>query len=106
MNILVALAAVGGLFLVGMLGGMAGMGWLFGIVIPSVALLLFLGGMGKCGTDPLSLHAAGSKPSRSRGKTDSLFSSMGTFGVNDCALLTRMSTLPKAARVSLTIRSS
>lgn len=45
MNILVALAAVGGLFLVGMLGGMPGMGWLFGIVIPSVALLLFLGGM-------------------------------------------------------------
>jgi nitrate reductase gamma subunit len=45
MNILVALAAVGGLFLVGLLGGMAGMGWLFGIVIPSFALLLFVGGM-------------------------------------------------------------
>jgi len=45
MNILVALAAVGGLFLVGLLGGMAGMGWLFGIVIPSVAMVLFLGGM-------------------------------------------------------------
>ncbi len=45
MNILVALAAVGGFFLVGMLGGMAGMGWIFGVVIPSVALLLFLGGM-------------------------------------------------------------
>lgn len=45
MNILVALAAVGGLFLVGLLGGMAGMGWLFGIVIPSVAVVLFLGGM-------------------------------------------------------------
>jgi nitrate reductase gamma subunit len=45
MNILVALAAVVGLFLVGLLGGMSGLGWLFGIVIPSVALLLFLGGM-------------------------------------------------------------
>lgn len=45
MNILVALAAVGGLFLVGLLGGMAGMGWLFGIVIPSLALLLFAGGL-------------------------------------------------------------
>jgi nitrate reductase gamma subunit len=45
MNILVALAAVGGLFLVGLLGGMAGMGWLFGIVIPSIAIVLFVGGM-------------------------------------------------------------
>jgi nitrate reductase gamma subunit len=45
MNILVALAAVGGLFLVGLLGGLAGLGWLFGIVIPSVALVLFIGGM-------------------------------------------------------------
>jgi len=45
MNIVVALAAVGGLFLVGVLGGMTGLGWLFGIVVPSFALLLFLGGM-------------------------------------------------------------
>jgi nitrate reductase gamma subunit len=45
MNILVALAAVAGLFLVGLLGGMAGLGWVFGIVIPSLALLLFLGGL-------------------------------------------------------------
>ncbi|MGW8268593.1 MAG: sulfate reduction electron transfer complex DsrMKJOP subunit DsrM [Longimicrobiales bacterium] len=45
MNILVALAAVGGLFLVGLLGGMAGMGWLFGVVVPSIALVLFVGGM-------------------------------------------------------------
>ena len=45
MNIVVALAAVGGLFLVGLLGGMAGLGWLFGIVIPSVALVFFIGGM-------------------------------------------------------------
>ncbi len=45
MNILVALAAVVGLFLVGYLGGVAGLGWLFGIVIPSVALVLFVGGM-------------------------------------------------------------
>lgn len=45
MNILVALAAVGGLFLVGLLGGMTGMGWLFGIVVPSVAIVLFVVGM-------------------------------------------------------------
>jgi nitrate reductase gamma subunit len=45
MNILVALAAVGGLFLVGMLGGVGGLGWIFGIIIPSLALLLFVGGM-------------------------------------------------------------
>ena len=45
MNILVALVAVGGLFLVGWVGGIAGMGWLFGIVIPSLALLLFVGGL-------------------------------------------------------------
>ena len=45
MKILVALAAVGGLFLLGMLGGTAGMGWLFGIVFPSVAAILFIGGM-------------------------------------------------------------
>jgi nitrate reductase gamma subunit len=45
MNILVALAAVGGLFGVGMLGGILGLGWIFGVIIPSLALLLFLGGM-------------------------------------------------------------
>ncbi len=45
MNIVVALAAVGGLFLVGLLGGMTGLGWLFGIVVPSVAIILFIGGM-------------------------------------------------------------
>lgn len=45
MNILVALAAVGGLFLVGVLGGVAGLGWIFGVIIPSLALLLFIGGM-------------------------------------------------------------
>jgi nitrate reductase gamma subunit len=45
MNIVVALAAVGGLFLIGMLGGMGGMGWVFGIAIPVAALVLFLVGM-------------------------------------------------------------
>jgi nitrate reductase gamma subunit len=45
MNILVALAAVGGLFLLGMLGGTSGMGWLLGIVFPSIAIVLFIGGM-------------------------------------------------------------
>jgi nitrate reductase gamma subunit len=45
MNILVALAAVAGLFLVGMLGGVANLGWIFGVIIPTFALLLFVGGM-------------------------------------------------------------
>ena len=45
MNILVALAAVGGLFVVGMLGGVGSLGWIFGVIIPYLALLLFLGGM-------------------------------------------------------------
>jgi nitrate reductase gamma subunit len=45
MNILVALAAVGGLFVVGMLGSIGGLGWIFGVIIPSLALLLFVGGM-------------------------------------------------------------
>ena len=45
MIILVALAAVGGLFMVGMLGGVGSLGWIFGVIIPSLALLLFLGGM-------------------------------------------------------------
>ena len=45
MKILVALAAVGGLFAVGMLGGSLGLGWIFGVIVPSVALLLFLGGL-------------------------------------------------------------
>jgi nitrate reductase gamma subunit len=45
MNIVVALAAVGGLFMVGMLGGLGSLGWIFGVIIPTLALLLFLGGM-------------------------------------------------------------
>jgi nitrate reductase gamma subunit len=45
MNILVALAAVVGLFVLGMLGGVLSLGWIFGVIIPSLALLLFLGGM-------------------------------------------------------------
>jgi nitrate reductase gamma subunit len=45
MNILVALAAVGGLFFLGMLGGSLGLGWIFGVIIPSLAILLFVGGM-------------------------------------------------------------
>jgi nitrate reductase gamma subunit len=45
MNILVALAAVGGLFAVGMLGGYLGLGWIFGVIIPSLALLLFVIGL-------------------------------------------------------------
>jgi nitrate reductase gamma subunit len=45
MNILVPLVAVGGLFLVGLLGGMAGMGWIFGVVLPYVAVVVFFGGL-------------------------------------------------------------
>lgn len=45
MNVVVSLAFVGGLFLLGMLGGVPGMGWVFGVVLPYVAILLFLGGL-------------------------------------------------------------
>ncbi len=45
MNVVLSLAFVGGLFLIGMLGGVPGLGWLFGVVLPYAALALFLGGM-------------------------------------------------------------
>ena len=45
MNILVALAAVAGLFVVGVLGGALGLEVIFGIIIPTLALFLFLGGI-------------------------------------------------------------
>jgi nitrate reductase gamma subunit len=45
MTILVPLLAVCGLFLLGLLGGIPGMGWIFGVVLPYVALALFLGGL-------------------------------------------------------------
>jgi len=45
MNIVVALAFVGGLFLLGLLGGVPGMAWIFGVVLPYVAVVLFLGGL-------------------------------------------------------------
>lgn len=45
MNILVPLIAVAALFLVGMLGGALGMGLLFGVVLPYVAVALFFGGL-------------------------------------------------------------
>ena len=45
MNVIVPLVAVGGLFLLGLLGGVPGMGWVFGVVIPYTAAMLFLGGM-------------------------------------------------------------
>ncbi len=44
MNIMVPLAAVAGLFLLGMLGGIPGIGWLFGVVLPYAAVIAFLGG--------------------------------------------------------------
>lgn len=45
MRVLISLVAVGGLFLVGLLGGVPWLGWLFGIVIPYLAVLLFFGGL-------------------------------------------------------------
>ncbi len=45
MNVLVALVAVVGLFLLGMLGGTPGMGWVLGVVLPYAALLLFVAGL-------------------------------------------------------------
>jgi nitrate reductase gamma subunit len=41
----VSLAFVGGLFLVGLLGGLPGMGWIFGVILPYIAIALFLGGL-------------------------------------------------------------
>jgi len=45
MKVLVSLAIAGGLFALGLLGALPGMGWIFGVVIPYVALMLFLGGL-------------------------------------------------------------
>ncbi len=45
MYVLVSLAAVGGLFLVGLLGALPGLGWIFGVVLPYLAVALFLGGV-------------------------------------------------------------
>ncbi len=45
MNVIVALVAVVGLFFLGFLGGVPGMGWVFGVVIPYMATVLFLGGL-------------------------------------------------------------
>jgi len=45
MNVLVSLATVGGLFLLGLLGVAPGMGWIFGVVVPYLAVALFFGGL-------------------------------------------------------------
>ncbi len=46
MNVIISLAAVIILFLLGMLGGAAtGLGWIFGVVIPYVAIVIFFGGL-------------------------------------------------------------
>lgn len=45
MNVLVPLAAVAGLFVLGLLGGAPGMGWVFGVVIPYLAVAMFIGGL-------------------------------------------------------------
>ena len=45
MIVLVSLAAVVGLFLLGTLGAAPGMGWVFGVVLPYLALATFFGGL-------------------------------------------------------------
>ncbi|MGD8866578.1 MAG: sulfate reduction electron transfer complex DsrMKJOP subunit DsrM [Gemmatimonadales bacterium] len=45
MNLLLAFVAVLALFLVGLLGAIFGLGWLFGVVLPYTALALFVGGL-------------------------------------------------------------
>lgn len=45
MKILVSLAAVGGLFVLGLLGAVPGLGWVFGVILPYLAVMLFLGGV-------------------------------------------------------------
>jgi nitrate reductase gamma subunit len=45
MNVLISLGAVCVLFVIGLLGAFPALGWLFGILIPYVALAVFLGGM-------------------------------------------------------------
>ena len=44
-NVLVSLVAVGALFLLGLLGVVPGMGWVFGVVVPYFAVTLFLFGL-------------------------------------------------------------
>ncbi|MGD2153635.1 MAG: hypothetical protein PVG79_10240, partial [Gemmatimonadales bacterium] len=45
MNVLLAMIAVVGLFLLGLLGGTPGLRWVAGVVIPYTALLLFAAGL-------------------------------------------------------------
>jgi len=45
MNILVSLAAVAVVFLVGLLGAVPGLGWIFGVILPYLAVAVFLGGV-------------------------------------------------------------
>ena len=45
MNVLIPLAVVVGLFLVGMLGAVPGLGWVFGVVLTYVAIVVFLAGL-------------------------------------------------------------
>jgi nitrate reductase gamma subunit len=45
MRVLAAVVAVVGLFLLGLLGGVWPLGWIFGVVIPYLALAVFLGGL-------------------------------------------------------------
>ena len=45
MTVWIALAAVAGALLVGLLGALPGLGWVFGVVLPYGAILLFAGGL-------------------------------------------------------------
>lgn len=51
MKILVPLAVVVGLFVLGLLGAAPGMGWIFGVALPYLALGLFFGGLIHCVLD-------------------------------------------------------
>ena len=45
MNVVVSLIFVGGLFALGLCGAAPGMGWVFGVILPYLAVALFLGGL-------------------------------------------------------------
>lgn len=45
MNVVVSLVFVGGLFVFGLYGAAPGMGWVFGVILPYLAMALFLGGL-------------------------------------------------------------
>ena len=45
MNVLIPLVVVAGLFLLGLLGAVPGLGWVFGVIVPYAAVVLFVVGL-------------------------------------------------------------